>query len=487
MVYDTKKYLDEIEKVIRQGPFDDSWESLSQFKTPEWFKNSKFGIFIHWGIFSVPECGNDWYARNMYLKDSHVYKEHREIYGPPNEFGYKDFIPMFRAEAFSPSDWLDLFQESGARYIVPVGEHHDGFQMYDSSLSDYCATKMGPKRDVLGELKEEAERRGITFCTSSHRAEHFWFMEGVRKEDPDSEELAFGGMYWPSVKGPDDFRDIYQAEPDSSFLEDWLIRTCEMVDKYRPQMLYFDWWIMNVGFKPYLKKFLAYYYNRGVEWGREVCVNYKFDACADQTAIVDIERGQMNETFPRPWQSDTAVARNSWSYTKDNQYKEPEEILQILIDIVSKNGSLLLNIGPKGDGSIPGEDARILREIGSWLKINGEGIYDTVPWKIYGEGPAALPQGHLTDAKKPEFSSRDIRFTYNRGALYAFVLKWPEDGVVKLTCFAPKDERVLARIESIEILGFDEIPRYVLCEEGLTIKTDNVKSSLPVCMKIMLS
>lgn len=484
MQYKKGQYLREIEQVIAAGRFKDNWESLCAFLVPEWYRNAKFGIFIHWGVYSVPEYGSEWYAREMYREGTPEYKHHLETYGPHDKFGYRELIPLFTAEKFNAAEWGQLFADTGAGYVTPVAEHHDGFQMYDSDLSDYCAAKMGPGRDVLGELAEAVRSRGLTFCTSSHRAEHYWFMEGIRKVDNDNPDLQPGGLYWPSMEGPKDIYNVNEACPDEAYLEDWLIRTCELADKYRPAMIYFDWWIMNTAFKPYLKKFMAYYYNRGEEWGMQVCINYKFDACVSGTGVEDIERGQRKDIYHTLWQGDTSVARNSWSYTKGNDYKTPNEIIQTMIDIVSKNGVFMLNIGPKADGTIPDEDAHILKEIGRWMKVNGEAIYGTENWKLAGEGPALVEEGHFTEITEATYGVHDIRFTYKKGILYAFVLKWPKDGIVKVTSFAPAEKKVLVNVKSIGVLGFDEEVEWIWWEEGLTVKTGRVESGLPVCLKI---
>ena len=251
-------YLEQIDRVIEKGMYKDNWESLQQYRVPEWYRAAKFGIFIHWGVYSVPAFGSEWYSRNMYIKDSPEFKHHVETYGPHAVFGYKDFIPMFRAEKFQADEWAELFQKAGAQYVVPVAEHHDGFQMYDSALSDWNAAKMGPKRDALGELKQACEKRGLSVGASSHRVEHWFFMGHGREFDSDIKEpLKRGDFYWPAMHEPD-HQDLFsKPEPSREFLEDWLCRCCELVDRYRPRLIYFDWWIQHSAVKPYLKKFAA--------------------------------------------------------------------------------------------------------------------------------------------------------------------------------------------------------------------------------------
>ena len=329
---------------------------------PQWLAKEKLGIFIHWGVYSVPANSNEWYPRNMYKEGMPAYEHHRKTYGLQKNFGYKDFIPMFRAEHFCPAEWMELFQAAGAGYVFPVAEHHDGFQMYRSDLSDWNAVDMGPKRDVLGELKEEAKKRGIHFCTSSHRAEHWFFLGNGKMFDSDIHEpLKKGDFYWPSMQEADP-EDLYSRPyPTEEFLDDWLARTAELILNYRPRLLYFDWWVQHEAFKPYLKKLVAFYYNCGAEWGTNVAICYKHDAMAFGSGIVEMERGGFAEAKPYPWQTDTAVARNSWCYTNTLIYKTSQEIICTLVDVVSKNGNLLLNVGPKADGTLPEGDKKILR------------------------------------------------------------------------------------------------------------------------------
>ncbi len=481
-----KEYLKRVEEVIAQGPFRDTWESLSAHRTPRWYEDGKFGIFIHWGPYSVPAFGSEWYSRLMYEEGDRCFEHHLKTYGPHKQFGYKDFIPLFRAERFDPVQWAELFREAGARFVMPVAEHHDGFQMYDSNLSEWCASKMGPRRDIAGELKVELEKRDITYTASSHRIEHYWFMSGGKRFESDiPQEVPYGDLYWPAVPAPNPDHSVTDGvEIPAEYMEDRLARTCELVDKYQPKMVYFDWWIQIECMKPYLRKFAAYYYNRAAEWGREVTINYKNDAFQYGTATRDVERGQLADVSPDFWQCDTSVAKNSWGYTEGNDYKEPEEIIADLIDVVSKNGALLLNIGPKADGTIPEEDRHILQEIGKWLSVNGEGIYGTRHWKKYGEGPTVTPEGHFTDTLRKSFTSEDFRFTWKPGALYVFVMKWPEDGVLRIRTLGRDAHSFNGIIRKAELLGFDTPVETVLCGGHLTAIAQGVKSAAPVCLKL---
>ena len=485
-----KEYLAKIDSVIENGKYKDTWESLSQYRVPEWYKDSKFGIFIHWGLYSVPAYGSEWYSRNMYIKDSWEYKHHIETYGAHKDFGYKDFIPMFKAEKFSADEWCDLFKQAGAQYIVPVAEHHDGFQMYKSEVSHWNAYEMGSHKDIVGELSESARRHGIINGASSHRVEHWFFMgHGKEFESDITDDEKYGDFYYPAMPEPN-HQDLFsKPTPTKEFLDDWLVRCCEIVDRFQPKIVYFDWWIQHSAVKPYLKKFAAYYYNRAEEWGGGV-INYKHDAFMFGCAVVDIERGQFADAKPFIWQTDTAVAKNSWCYTENNDYKSPREIIRDLVDIVSKNGRLLLNIGPKADGTIPDEDRHILLEIGKWLSVNGEAIYGSEVLRYAAEGPTEVVEGQFADGNDKNYTSRDIRFTVNNGCLYATVLKYPENGEVCIESLREADASRLPLfhgiLKDVDVLGFSEKPEFKRDEKGLHIKTNTVKSEYPVVFKITI-
>lgn len=463
-IVETKKI---IQQVIAAGPFEDRWESLQAYTVPDWYVDAKFGIFIHWGVYAVPAFDNEWYSRNMYQPDNISFKHHIETYGPQEYFGYKDFIPQFKAEKFDPQSWARLFKQAGAQYVVPVAEHHDGFAMYRSSFSPWNALEMGPQRDVLGELATALREQGLTFGCSYHRAEHWWFFDGGLTFPSDVEDPRYADFYGP----PHPKEEV----PDEAFLDDWLARACELVDRYQPQQVYFDWWIEEPAFQPYLQRFAAYYYNRASQWQKGVVINYKHvdrpdGSFAEGSAVFDIERGQAAEILPRFWQSDTAICRNSWCYISTPDYKSISALIGDLVDVVSKNGTLLLNIGPRADGTIPPQDTEILLEIGRWLRVNGEAIYQTRPWKTFGEGPTQIAEGNFSDGQRPAFTSQDIRFTTRDETLYATLLAWPEDHHTTIKALATTSELYSQPITRVELLGSTEPLTWTCDASGLSVR-----------------
>ncbi|HCS48118.1 MAG TPA: hypothetical protein DIW61_07640 [Candidatus Aminicenantes bacterium] len=438
-----------VDEVAARGPFNPAWESLERAQVPEWYLDAKFGIFIHWGVYSVPAFGSEWYPRQMYKKDTAEYKRHVATYGPQSKFGYKDFIPRFTADNFDAKHWAGLFRKAGARYVVPVAEHHDGFPMYDCSFTDWSAAKVGPKRDIVGELAAAVRGEGLHFGASTHRAEHWWFFDQGMLFDSDVKDPGNLGLYGPARS--QELAEKQNEPPDKAFLDDWLARTAEIVDKYRPELLWFDWWIEQPAFQPYLQKFAAFYYNRGAEWGSGAAINYKLETFPQRAAVLDLERGQLASIRPLFWQTDTAISKNSWGYVQPQDYKTVDSIVDDLVDIVSKNGCLLLNIGPRPDGTIPEEEENILLEVGRWLEVNGESIYGTRPWRVFGEGPTRVSEGMFTDTKRAAFTGEDIRFTVKGGTLYAIVLAWPENRKLVVRSLA----KGAAVVGSVSLLGYN--------------------------------
>ncbi len=457
--------------------FKPTWKSLQAYRVPEWYMDAKFGIFIHWGVYAVPAYDNEWYPRNMYRKESHVFRYHRERWGPQSVFGYKDFIPLFKAERWAPHSWVSLFAEAGARYVVPVAEHHDGFAMYASEYTPWNAANMGPRKDIIAELKRVVEEHGLKFGVSTHRAFNWRYY--TYEDDYDTTNPAYSGLYSPPH--PE------KAPASREFLEDWFARTKELIDKFAPDLLWFDFGWHSDEFSEYRPRIVAYFYNRALALEKEVVLNYK-DKLPDGVAVLDIERGKLSGIREHYWQTDTSVSTKSWGYIKDDQFKTPTTLVHDLVDIVSKNGNLLLNIGPRPDGTIPKQAADILRAIGRWLAVNGEAIYGTRPWKVYGEGPTEVQTGHLTEQKNEQFTAQDVRFTTKPGALYATCLGWPGNQA-KVVSLGRKSPHALpeGQIARISMLGSQEPLRWSVQDDALYIATPQKKPcDHAYCFKIEL-
>jgi alpha-L-fucosidase len=428
-----KRILADVDKAVAAGPFRDDWLSLRTYRAPEWFRDAKFGIFIHWGVYSVAGYGSEWYSRNMYQQGSPDFAHHVATYGPQTTAGYKDLIPKFTATHFDPSAWAKLFHDAGARYVVPVAEHHDGFPMYASNLTDWCAGKMGPKRDVLGELAKAVRAEGMHLGASSHRAEHDWFFDGGRHFASDVNDPKYAAFYGPAQLNGADNGDVGNLAHDftyvsQAYMDDWLARTAEIVERYHPDLVYFDWWVGQPDFRSHLERFATYYYNHSAAQQQPVALFYKLNDMADGSATLDLERGGLGDIRPRPWQTDTSLSDKSWGYVEGDTYKTPEAVIHQLADVVSKNGNLLMNVGPRPDGTIPEGAAKTLIAVGAWLKVNGDAIYGTRPWRQFGEGPTKFESGSFHDTDSKPYTAEDYRFTTKDSALYAIELGWPKDG-----------------------------------------------------------
>lgn len=440
-----------------QERFQPNWQSLGHYTTPDWYRDAKFGIFIHWGVYSVPAYGSEWYPREMYREGTDIFKHHLATYGSQDKFGYKDFIPLFKAEKFNAAEWAELFRKAGAKYVVPVAEHHDGFAMYNTRLSRWNAYNMGPHRDIIGELAEAVRKNGLVFGLSSHRIEHWFFMNEGRKFNSDVNDPQYADFYGPAK----DEKDSLSVE----HMNDWLLRNVELVDKYKPQVFWFDWWIEQPAMEPYRKTFAAFYYNRSLDWKEGVVLNYKNKSFPDSAAVLDLERGKLEGIRALPWQTDDAVGFKSWGYIKGETYKSPQYLVDELVDIVSKNGNLLLNIGPRSDGTIPEEQQQLLLSMGSWLDVNGEAIYGTRPWKLFGEGPTENIGGSFIDNKVKAYTQQDIRFTTKGADLYAITLALPQSNIIIHSLGKGKT----GRVTHVELVGSREKLAWKQKESGLEI------------------
>jgi alpha-L-fucosidase len=402
--------------------YTSDWQSLRRVQTPEWLQKGKFGIYTHWGPYAVHAYGSNttWYSYALYLDPEGEEREHFEkTFGNLTpEYGYKDLIPLFTAENFDADEWADLFQKAGARFAGPVAEHHDGFAMWDSKYSEWNAANMGPKRDIVGELEAAVKKRDMKYVTAFHHAAN-WFFFPVYDERYDTGDPKNAGLYGPYHKPG--------AKRTQEFIDEWYGKIIEVIDNYSPDFIWFDFALDDIP-EGYVKDFLAYYYNHAEEAGKEVVVTYKGHDLVPGTGVRDLELGQEPNLTYNEWITDNSVDdRGAWGYANDLIFKTPNRLIDNLVDRVSKNGYLLLNVGPKPDGTIPEGAKEVLLAMGAWLDINGEAIYETTPWMVAGEGPTNLGEANELGFNESGvvYTANDIRFTVNGDNLYATFLDWP--------------------------------------------------------------
>jgi len=422
--------------------YQPTWGSLKRHQTPQWFQEAKFGIYTHWGVYCVPAYGPNvsWYPYNMYIEGTPQHEYHVKTYGHPSKFGYKDFLPLFTGEKFDADEWAELFKAAGAQYAGPVGEHHDGFTMWDTRYSEWKATKLGPKRDVVGELAQAIRRQDMRFMVALHHAENWWFYPHWRKEF-DTADPANAGLYgephnleWVNTPSPDfseNERKWYTMTPPSeAFLNVWQAKTLEVIDTYRPDLLWFDFGLRYIQ-EHYKREMLAHYYNQAAAWGKEVVVAYKHHHLVPGAGVIDLELGRFDTLTYHDWLTDTTVDDGQgWGYMKGTPYKSLSSLIHYLVDNVSKNGQLLLNVGPQPNGEIPEEAKLLLKGIGRWLAVNGEAIYGTTPWMTFGEGPTHMKKaGSFMEDEEVRYTPQDIRFTTKEDVIYAICLGWPREPV----------------------------------------------------------
>ncbi len=437
------------------------WTALQAHPVPAWFDDAKFGIYCHWGPYSVPAFDTEWYSRNMYIPGHKANLHHLETYGPVSQFGYKDFIPMFTAEHFDPDAWTDLFRRAGARYIGPVSEHADGFSMWDSRVNPFNAARMGPQRDVVGEMARAVREQGLHFLATFH---HMWLWAWYPTTDPnaDASDPAYADLYGPPTR-PEDFQN---PRPDEAFCDRFVAKIKEVVDAYQPDVMYFDSRLATISDR-HRRAFIAYYYEQAEKWGREVTVTYKNEDLPPGVGILDVERGRMRDAKPFKWMTDDSICWRSWAHLHEPSYKSAKRIIDGLVDIVSKNGNLLLNVPPTADGRIPEPVQERLLEIGDWLAINGEAIYGTRPWRVYGEGPTEVHEGHFSEKENAEMTAADVRFTAKPDALYAIVMGWPGEQI-RISSLTP--ERLpAAQIAGVELLGVEGSLPWQQTGDGFTV------------------
>lgn len=406
--------------------YEPNWQSLRRVQVPQWLQEGKFGIYTHWGIYAVHAHGSNttWYSYSLYRdSQSEARKHFEQKFGPLEEVGYKDLIPKFTAENFDANEWAELFQKSGAKFAGPVAEHHDGFAMWDTKYSDWNAAKMGPKRDVVGELERAIKARDMKFVTAFHHAANWmWFPVTDKRYDTSNPEYA--GLYGQPHE-PGEMRN-------QEFLDEWYYKIIEVIDNYGPDFIWFDFALDDIA-EGYVKDFMSYYYNYADQEGKEVVITYKGHDLVPGSGVRDLELGQESELTYNEWITDNSIDdRGAWGWAENLTFKTPNRLIDNLVDRVSKNGYLLLNIGPKPDGSIPEEAKETLLEMGKWLEVNGEAIYNTTPWMIAAVGPTSLEEVEEMGFNESDqtYTSEDIRFTVNGDDLYATFLDWPGEYAV---------------------------------------------------------
>jgi len=439
------------------------WESLAKHKeAPEWFRDAKFGIYFHWGVYSVPAFGSEWYPRNMHMKNRNEYAHHAEKYGDPGEFGYDKFVPMFKAEKFDADQWAALFEKAGARFAGPVAEHHDGFAMWASKATPWNAKDMGPKRDITGELAVALRKRGMKLVATFHHARNnLWQKDGRWTGHYEGAKRDF-----PAVLEDPQRAILYGYMPRDKFLEMWLDKLKEVIDNYQPDLMWFDSWLNEIPDEVKMQ-YLAYYFNKAEEWGSDVVVTFKQSDLPREVAVDDYEKGRANRMTDFTWLTDDTISRGSWCYTENLRIKPLREVVHVLIDIVSKNGQLLLNISPKADGTIPEQQEDVLLGVGKWLAVNGEAIYETRPWVIFGEGPSRMKKGgHFVGSLA--YSAADIRFTTNGDVLYAIFLGEPSGGVT-IASLARGAGLCGGEVTRVSLLGHEGDLKFTQDEKGLHV------------------
>ena len=464
--------------------YDPNWESLKQHVNPEWFQDAKFGIYCHWGPYSVPAYETEWYSHWMYVNENNpewphgkdIHEHHLNTYGTLDKFGYKDFIPMFTAEKFNPDEWAELFLQSGAKFAGPVTEHADGFSMWDSKVSKWNALQMGPKRDIVGELSKAIKARGMKFiATFHHHWKYAWYP--TWDETTDCANPEYYDLYGPKVKKGDFVypnnpshpwkEEKYYPLPDQKFCNEWEDKIKEVIDQYNPDLIYFDN-KMDVIQELNRLDFLNYYYNQSAAKNQEVAVTYKFHDLAEGTAIYDLERARMSEKKDFPWLTDDSIDWGSWCDVSTPDYKSTNRLIDFLLDVISKNGCVLLNITPKANGEIPQPVKDRLLEMGAWLKMNGEAVYGTRTWKVYGEGPAKVVEGHLSERQNADNTAEDIRFTQKGNALYALVLDWPTADVL-IRSLGKKAGLLDKKVQKVELLGCNEEIKWEITDDAMRV------------------
>ncbi|MFI6676280.1 alpha-L-fucosidase [Kribbella sp. NPDC050470] len=446
-------------------PFDATFESLSTFECPDWFRDAKLGIWSHWGPQSVPRYG-DWYARHMYRQDSDQYRYHLRTYGHPSEFGYKDVVPLWKAERFDPKDLMDRFVTAGARYFVAQAVHHDNFFNYDSAVNPWNSVRVGPGKDILALWKAAAAERGLPFGITEHLGAALGWMavnKGSDKHGPlagvpyDGTDPAYRDVYLDNSRYlPAD--DVVVPDPwycdDPAWRDYWLAAVTEMIDRHQPDLLYTDGPLPfgEVDYEPGLRA-VAHLYNTSARiHGTNRAVYQQKDRRPEVhvVGVMDIERSQTPGIHSEPWQTDTSVG--DWFYNVRDVYKTAGHVIEMLVDIVAKNGNLLLNIPQLPDGTLDLECSQLLDDLGAWMRVCGEGIYGTRPYRVFGEGPSSVVIKGFTE-DRVNWTDADYRFTRREDTVYAFQLAWPSDGRAVIRSLAGSET-----VTGVRLLGHGPVP-----------------------------
>ena len=467
---------------IVPGLFKSTRESLRNWQVPDWYRDAKFGIWAHWGPQSAAEYG-DWYARNMYIQGNKQYEYHVKSYGHPTKVGFKDVIPTWKAHKFDPDHLLGLYKKAGAKYFCSMAVHHDGFDLWDSKYQPrWNAVAMGPKRDIVGEFKKAADRQGLRFAVSEHLAPSYhWFSTShtCDKTGPlagvayDGADPAYADLYHQLPKYyPYGERLLNDRQAPAQWKLHYFNRIKDLVDKYQPDLLYTDG---DIFFEEYGLALVANLYNVDAKrhGGRcEAVYNSKLPSdCETGTCVLDWERGVAGGIPEKPWQTDTCIG--DWHYNREATYKSPKYVIDMLVDIVSRNGNLLLNFPLPNSGELDYEELVVLEEITKWIAINGEGIYATRPWKIFGDGPVATappPSAgtRFNESGRKALTAEEIRFTTKGDTLYAFVMGWPEkESLIKPLATTSKYSP--PKIKNVELLGHGGKLEWAQDEQGLVV------------------
>jgi alpha-L-fucosidase len=447
--------------------FKPSLESLKQYKCPQWFRDAKFGIWAHWGPQAVPMVG-DWYARRMYIEGDADYVHHLKTYGHPSQAGYKDIIPLWKAEKWNPDRLMALYKKAGARYFVSMGVHHDNFDLWNSRFHRWNAVKMGPHRDVVGTWQKAAKKQGLRFGVSEHLGASFtWFQpsHGADKTGPkagvpyDGANPRYDDLYHPPA-APDD-KDWYSKSAE--WQQEWLQRITDLIDHYNLDLLYTDGGVPfgnEVGLN-----MISHLYNNNRQCRGNLQVVYTCKQKSEGRWVEDLERGVMPGINPNPWQTDTSIG--DWYYNKNWKFRPVSWVIHMLVDIVSKNGNLLLNVVQRPDGSLDAEVEQMLRQLAAWNAVNGEAIFGTRPWRIYGEGAVQAAGGNFKEDFA--YSNKDIRFTTKGHTLYAIAMGWPDDGRLVVRSLGKSSPVAEGEIQEVRLLGHDGKLPWSQSDEGLIV------------------